>query len=355
MSGLDKKYIGDDQVDDAKVLLRNNGSLRSLASNGSSVINILRVTAADVVEVQSLFEVNSGLPLPFKPTHYATLQYIDNYVKGKTDAKDAVNVLIDSNTPLTGAAPLTGDGLTILDGWRVALTDQTTGSARGIYDYAESGGNYTLTRSADFDQVDDDSDTEVTQGAWAKVIAGTNYGGWEFQLTTANPIVIGTTSLAFAKYPSALALVAGDMIARTGNTFSVDLATLSGLESDNPGNSAGKLRVKVDTAAAEKDKSIRIDSGTNALVAPMPRKKDITLDGTMVTNGYVDLDYIANFKSVEMFIENGGPQYEGVDFSVNYTGGVGGVTRVTFTGPLASGGAQELEAGEILHFTYRSF
>lgn len=351
MSQLIKKYIGDDQVDDAKLLLRNNGTLRARNAANNANIDILKVTTADLVEVQSLFEVNSALAIPWKPKHYATIEYIENYLKGKTDAKDAVNVLADSNTPLTGATPLVRDGLTVLNTWRVALTDQTDPVENGIYDMEIVGGNYTLTRSSDFDQVEDAGGLEVTSGCWAKVIGGTTYGGWEFQLTTSDPIVIDTTALTFAKYPSTLAITAGDMIKRTGNDLTIDLATISGLESDNPGNPEGKLRIRADTATLVKDKTLRIDSGTNGLVAPRHRKYTRILDANDISNGYVDLSYVAATDSIDICPKGAPPQFEDDDYTVNYTGGAGGNTRITFDGNLAT----LLAAGETLYGSFRSF
>lgn len=80
-------------------------------------------------------------------------------------------------------------------------------------------------------------------------------------------------------------------------------------------------------------------------------KEDLTLDGTDVSNQYVDLVNEARVDSIFVSIF-GVNQYEGLDYSVNYTGGVGSATRITFLGDLASGGAAELVAGDILRIQY---
>ena len=351
MSYLAKKYIGDDQVDDVKLLLNNMGMLRAKTANGLSVVNVLRVTNADLVELQQLVEVNAALPMPWKPKHVATLEYIENYVKGKTDAKDALNVMSDVNVPLAGNTPLVIDGFTVLDGWRVGLPDQTTAADRGYYKMVDAGATYTLVRTSDFDQVDDASGMEVTSGSWTKVIAGTSYGGWELLLSTADPIVVGTTALTFVKYPSSLSFVAGDMLAKSGNTLSVDLSATGALESDNPGNNAGKLKIRADQASLEKDKTTRIDSGTNALVAPKSKHFTTNLTATDISNGYVDLPDVAQDSSCIVTAEGAPPQFLGADFTVNYTGGLNGKTRITFAGQLAIA----LAASDDIYVDYRAY
>lgn len=351
MSYLDGKYLSDDTVSDAAILLRNAGMLRAMAVNGIDTVDILRVTVANIVEVQELFEVNPLLPIPYKPTHYATLQYIQNYLAGKTDAKDAVNVLADADVALTGNTPLSVDSLTVSNNWRVSLTAQTDPIDNGFYKMVITGGTYELVRTDDFDQVDDEGGLEVTSGAWARVIGGTAYGGWEVQLTTADPLVVGTTPLTFVKYPSALSLTAGDMIKRTGNDFSLDLATLSGLESTNAGQANGQLRVRTDTSALLMDKTLRIDPATNALVAPQWREKTIVLTNTDLTNGYVDTDYPATRGSMTVTVEGAPPLHLNSSYTLNYTSGAGGTSRVTFIGSLAT----LLAVGETMHLTYKSY
>jgi hypothetical protein len=44
--------------------------------------------------------------------------------------------------------------------------------------------------------------------------------------------------------------------------------------------------------------------------------------------------------------------YEGSDFSVSVDGGTGGVARISFTGPSADGGAEELVDGDVLFISY---
>lgn len=354
MANLKAKYIGANSIDGVMIRLKNGQTLRGRNFANTSDINVFTITPTDLVQVGSLLTVDPALPIPTDSKQYATIEYIQNYVLGKTDTKEAVNLLSDANITLTGSTPLVIDGVTASNGMRIALTDQTTATQRGIYDLAVTGGTYTLTRSSDFDQVNDASGLEVTEGAYFRVIAGTVYGGWEAQLTTANPIVIGTTALNFVKYPSALAIDVGDMLAKTGSKLYVDIATIGGLESTNPGNDAGQLRVKVDQRTST-NKTTRLNPSDGSLEGRSDVVKEITLSSTDVTNGYVDLDYEAAVGSVDLILEGAPTMLLNQQFSVNYTGGSGGVTRVTFINSLSSVGATPVETGENLTVRYRAF
>jgi hypothetical protein len=76
-----------------------------------------------------------------------------------------------------------------------------------------------------------------------------------------------------------------------------------------------------------------------------------------ITNQYIDLAYealgaSAADNSVAFKVIEGGPQDKTVDYSVDLTGGVAGVTRITFLAGLATGGVSELVAGDILEVSY---
>jgi len=83
-------------------------------------------------------------------------------------------------------------------------------------------------------------------------------------------------------------------------------------------------------------------------VTKVPKKEDLTLNGTDITNQYKDLAITAISSSINLSV-NGVMQYEGSDYTLSI---VGGVTRVTFAGDLATGGGAELVSGDILHFQY---
>lgn len=355
MSQIQKKFIADNAVDGSKIRLLNNETLRARNAAGTSDIDILKVASDDSLEFQTQPRAATALAVPSSPKDYATVEYIQNVVQGKTDAKDAVHALADTDTALTGTAPLTIDGVNLgaasaTPPKRVALTGQSNPEDNGIYIYTVSAGDYTLARAADFDE-----SADVTHGAYFLVTSGSVYSGYEVILTTEDPIVLGTTELTFAKYPSVLSLTAGDMLTKVGNDFSIDLHSVSALESSNPGNASGQLRVRADQAALEKDKSTKLDTGSNALIAKRARREIFTLTAGNITAQYIDLQHVATEGSVKFGVAGAGEQIEGVDFTVNYTGGAGSKTRITFAGGLGTGGVSELVANDVVQVSYEAF
>ena len=85
-------------------------------------------------------------------------------------------------------------------------------------------------------------------------------------------------------------------------------------------------------------------------------KKDLfVLTGTNITNQYLDLSFVALTDSISFTIQGASPQIEGssYDYTVSYTGGAGGVTRVTFQNGIATGGASPLASGDVVVIQYQ--
>lgn len=356
MSQLITKFIEDNAVTDEKVRLRNNSPLRARNAAGTADVDLLKLDSANVFTLLSQPRASAALALPSASKDYVTIEWAENRIIGKGDPKDAVYACATTNVPLTGSTPLVIDDMTITAGKRVLLPVQTTTTQHGVYVCGIAGATYTLTRAADFDQGSDDTlGTEVTNGAYFKIAAGTVYGNWEAILSNSDPIVIGTTVLTFALNPTVTALVGGDSITKTGNTLSVDLAVNGGLESTNPGNVNGQLRVKTDTSVAEKDITIKRSATDGGLIAKKSRQLTVVLTGTDITNQYSDLDAVAGDSSVMLTVVGGGKQTVNLDYGVNYTGGTGGKTRVSFLNGLATGGVSELLTGDTLDLQFTSF
>ena len=157
------------------------------------------------------------------------------------DAKDSVHALVDANQVLTGTAPLTIDGVnlgaaTANPPKRVALTGQTTAA-----DVMSMFINGFLVVTIPLLSPDFDTDAEVIwlifHGNWRSL-----YSGYEVILTTEDPIDLGIIALSFSKYPSTLSLTAGDMMAKTGNDFTIDLFLLWFRIYYNPGNATWSIK-----------------------------------------------------------------------------------------------------------------
>lgn len=84
-------------------------------------------------------------------------------------------------------------------------------------------------------------------------------------------------------------------------------------------------------------------------------KATTTLNGTDITNQYIDLSHVAVTNSIIFMVQGSGYLIEGAsyDYSVNYTGGAGGNTRITFLNDLATGGNAALVAGDVVQVQYQ--
>lgn len=83
-------------------------------------------------------------------------------------------------------------------------------------------------------------------------------------------------------------------------------------------------------------------------ILPLWNKENLTLSAGDITNQYKDLSFQINSNSLFLSV-SGVVFYEGTDYTLSV---VSGVTRVTFAGDLATGGAAALIAGDILRVQY---
>jgi hypothetical protein len=93
---------------------------------------------------------------------------------------------------------------------------------------------------------------------------------------------------------------------------------------------------------------------TSPAAAASYGKETFVLSGTDITNQYVDLAQVAKTNSILFMVKGAGGLLEGAsyDYSVSYTGGAGGNTRITFLNDLATGGAAALVATDVVQINY---
>jgi len=107
-------------------------------------------------------------------------------------------------------------------------------------------------------------------------------------------------------------------------------------------------------AADTIDAAIRkLDGNVQAIDTPINNKESFTLIAGDITNQYIDLANVAFAGSIDFQPDGAPTQVEGVDYTVNLTGGAGGNTRITFAGDLASGGASALVATDVVRVKYQ--
>jgi len=192
----------------------------------------------------------------------ATKAYVDAVAQG-LKPKEAVRVATTADIVIATGLNVGDsiDGITLVAGDRVLVKDQTDLSENGIYIVDASP-----FRSLDFDSL---SPVDEVNGAYTFIQEGTQAGqGW---VQTGVVATLDTDDIEFVYFNAAAAVIGGDMISVSGSTISVDLATVSGLESTNPGNVAGQLRVKLEAS----NPSLEIN-GSNELAVKLNAAGAIT-------------------------------------------------------------------------------
>lgn len=150
----------------------------------------------------------------------ATKQYVDSVAQG-LDVKESCRVASTGSLTLTNEQTI--DGVSVVDGDRVLVKDQGTGSphaANGIYICKDSA---AWVRSDDADE-----DSEVTSGMFTFIEEGTTNGDTGWVLTTNDPITVGTTAIEFTQFSGAGTYTNGDGLLLSGGEFSVDFEDTDG-------------------------------------------------------------------------------------------------------------------------------
>ena len=170
-----------------------------------SVVQTVLGTASSAVGFNA--QRLTGVADPTSAQDAATKAYVDATKQG-LDIKDSVRAATTANLTLSGTQTI--DGVACVAGDRVLVKNQTTQSANGIYVVAAGA----WARASDAD-----TSAKVTSGLFTFVIEGTANGGNGFVLTTADPIVLGTTALTFTQFSGAGQITAGAGLTKTGNTI----------------------------------------------------------------------------------------------------------------------------------------
>lgn len=131
-------------------------------------------------------------------------------------------------------------------GDRVLVKNQAAGLQNGIYTVTSLGvggsAPWVLTRATDFNTVTTGPGL-VSPGSFLFVENGAN-ATTQWIMNTVNPIVMGTTALAFTQFGAGSTYTNGNGLSLGGNTFSVNLTGTNTLEFN-----AGALRVKSSATA----------------------------------------------------------------------------------------------------------
>jgi hypothetical protein len=170
----------------------------------------------------------------------ATKQYVDAVATGLSP-KAPVTAATAAALPACTAAgsgvgrTLTGnafgalivDGITVTTSQRVLVKNQATGADDGIYTVTNTGGGaayFVLTRATDSNG---SIDNGLPSGSVVFVSSGTVNGSQGWVLTTANPVVIDTTSQTWVQFSASGSYTNGTGITITGNVIAIDATVLT--------------------------------------------------------------------------------------------------------------------------------
>ena len=172
------------------------------------------------------FVIVRGLD-PVGDSDLATKLYVDSVAQG-LDAKESCAAATTANlanfTTASGgqftAVAATLDGVTLAEGDRVLVKDQSTQSQNGIY--VVTATTTTLIRATDHN-----TSAEITAGNFVFVTEGTVAAGTGWVLQGPDPLTMNSSNLVWVQFSGAGTYTAGTGLTLTGTTFDLDFSELT--------------------------------------------------------------------------------------------------------------------------------
>ena len=209
---------------DVDNLTLDANAITSTDSNGNIELS---PNGTGTVVVPASYEARSG----FSSQSLVNKAYVDSVTSGLS-VKTPVKVATTGNLAATynnGAGTLTAssnfalsvDGVTVSVNDRILVKDQTTAAQNGFYKVTATGSGsaaFVLTRTPDADAA-----SELVAGAFAFVEEGTANADNGYVLSTDGAVTLGTTAINFEQFSGAGQISAGDGLAKTGNSLSLNV------------------------------------------------------------------------------------------------------------------------------------
>jgi hypothetical protein len=184
----------------------------SVSVNSQKITNLATPTAdTDACTKAYADALQQGLDLK-NSCHLATAAALSAYTASGSGPSKILTASANGALTVDGVAAALND--------RVLVKDQAASHAdHGIYYVQQVGSGslpWILHRSTDAD-----SSAKVTTGMYTFIEAGTANASSGWVLTTAMPITLETTALAFTQFSGAGQITAGTGLTKTGNTLNV--------------------------------------------------------------------------------------------------------------------------------------
>lgn len=208
-------FSGDNfAVSSGAVTIKDGGVANAELANSSLTIG---TTSISLGATSSTLAGLTSVTLTQNPStnlQAATKQYVDQVSQG-LDVKQSARAASTGNVNLaTLDAGQSLDGVTLAEGDRVLIKDQTTASENGIYIINADG--QAATRSTDM------AATTEAAGVFLFVEEGSVNADNGFVCTTNDDAdTVGTHNLTFVQFSGAGQITAGDALTKSGNTLNV--------------------------------------------------------------------------------------------------------------------------------------
>ena len=150
---------------------------------------------------------------PTQALHAATKQYVDAVAEGLHVHASAATATTANIADLADP-PAAIDGVTLTDGMRVLVKNQSAPAENGIYAYDLA--TTALVRASDYNTAG-----EIDPGDFIFISGGSTYAdtGW---VQTEVVTTLGTDPISFTQFSGAGTYVAGNGLTLTGSTFSIN-------------------------------------------------------------------------------------------------------------------------------------
>jgi len=171
---------------------------------------------------------------PVADTDAANKLYVDNVAAGldpKEPARAATTADIAATYGAGGgpagtgqftSAPSVVDGVTLAEGDRVLVKEQTDATQNGLY--VVTATTTTWNRATDHDGT---PASEVSGGNFAFVLEGTINGGTGWVVTGDGTLALNTDAINWVQFSATTSILAGNGLVQSGNTLDLDFSELT--------------------------------------------------------------------------------------------------------------------------------